>query len=461
MPKDKSEAGVRVSWTTNPQLTLKLLTLIKKEKIYRQVFFPRSSTLPKDRHLYARAAVTEFFRKDEWMRDAERRGLAIWDATERAWRPTKAWGSTISNPIDARITLLKNWMSSGYYKTKYQIADQWTSFDDIPSKSKRATFRASHPYYFLLKELCERGKKKGRADALEYRDMPKPNPGNSKRRKRSPSISSSSSSSTSDSDSDSESDSSTRSSSSSSSIDTKPPQAEKLRTSDTNTSLVPGTEVKPIIVTPPHQSLVSAQTPRRAPRSVEEVLMSLPRPAKISAKHEKVVLTDSDSESVEFLASTSSGSSSVVLLSEKPPSTWSPKEAKRNATPESVLGDSDGDEGSTVSNSEASCASGGKEDSREIDESHQRGLEDGSDMTLYKEYDDEKVLDAAQLARLAPLVLLRRFKHSNRSLNPGWYTAAVVDWMSNNDSREKYVRYRATLEMGLELINRWSKQSQV
>nr|XP_019005627.1 uncharacterized protein I203_00939 [Kwoniella mangroviensis CBS 8507]OCF69088.1 hypothetical protein I203_00939 [Kwoniella mangroviensis CBS 8507] len=81
MPKDSSGAGVRVGWS--PELTLKLLEFLKGEKYYRQVFFPRSSTQPKDRHLYARAAVMEFFKKDEWMRDAKRRGLAHWDASEK------------------------------------------------------------------------------------------------------------------------------------------------------------------------------------------------------------------------------------------------------------------------------------------------------------------------------------------------------------------------------------------
>ncbi|OCF54556.1 hypothetical protein L486_08107 [Kwoniella mangroviensis CBS 10435] len=206
MPKDSSGAGVRVSWS--PELTLKLLKFLQGEKYYRQVFFPRSSTLPKDRHLYARAAVMEFFENDEWMRDAERRGLANWNASEKEWRPTTEWGSNISNPINCRVNLLKQRMSDRYYKKKYQIADSCTSFDDIPSASKRATFRKLHPYYFILKELCERGEKKCRAEALELRDLPKADPGKGQRRKRSNSISSASSYVNSASDLSSDSDSS-------------------------------------------------------------------------------------------------------------------------------------------------------------------------------------------------------------------------------------------------------------
>ncbi|WWC91221.1 uncharacterized protein L201_006163 [Kwoniella dendrophila CBS 6074] len=233
MSNDRSGAGVRVLW--NADLTLKLLKLIKKEKTYRRIYFPRSTTVPKDRHLTARCAVMDFFGQDEWMKDAERRGLATWDDKQEDWIPTPKWGSGISNPINGRINGLKKKMADGYYRKNHGIEETWTSFEDIPDKKKRAQFRESHSYYFILRELYFRDEKEGRPEALLLQDLPRADPKPGQRRKRSPSPASSTSSS----------------SSSGSSSESEP-------------------EIKPVLPSPSSGSSVQAVNPPRKRVKVEE-----------------------------------------------------------------------------------------------------------------------------------------------------------------------------------------------
>ncbi|WWD06737.1 hypothetical protein V865_004832 [Kwoniella europaea PYCC6329] len=458
MPKDDSGAGVRVSWT--PELTLKLLKFIKKEKYYRQVFFPRSSTLPKDRHLYARAAMIEFFEKDEWMRDAERRKLAKWDAEERDWRPTPAWGNHISNPIDCRVKLLRQRMLDGYYEKKYQIADSWTCFDDIPGSSKRATFRKLHPYYFILKELCGTGRKNCRAEALELRDMPKADPGTSKRRKRSPSrFPSCSSSSSSASESGSESDD-TASPSRPSAVNITPP-SKRLKPSVPDASGATKAEVKVFAnlarepVHSPNQMLQQAS----APRSAEELYLNSAN----NSRSEFQVLelaapihidSDSDDEST-------SESSSVMILSSPPDHPFPMKRGsyiglRSSARSNHLRGVHRDSSTSTSESTEANYPQVVASDLRREADS----LLDAKIEPLPRRNEGERVLETLRLDEVSTDELWRVFKLKSNKLDErsapltGWWREK---WHPKNHSGKKkslMLVFTAMMEIGVEVLRR-------
>ncbi|WVQ63921.1 uncharacterized protein L199_002077 [Kwoniella botswanensis] len=442
MPKDSSGAGVRVSWS--PELTLKLLKFIKGEKYYRQVFFPRSSTLPKDRHLYARAAVMEFFEKVEWMRDAERRGLANWDVSEKEWRPTTAWGSHISNPINCRVNLLKQRMSDRYYKRQYQIADSSTSFDDIPSASKRATFRKLHPYYFVLKELCERGEKKCRAEALELRDMPKADSGKGQRRKRSPSILSDSSCSSSSSVGSDSNDTSTCFSNEDSGSSIQPTHTMK-RFKTERCSSVPAAAVESGF------GLIDESSPKPLKGILDNNTSPIPADTLRSKSENQRTSSLCDTEDSE---SQSSASSSVIFLSSRPKALWSPeihettpskqeKKPSKRVVPGSItegpkIGPSAGQKVELVS-------------ARSAHEDNQASPEDAKLITAWKEIRGRWIVDPKYLTSRVTIELYIGSNNPSTSIG---YLGDIVDWLGRHPGYEAYLHSRARLELGVETLDR-------
>ncbi|WWC97967.1 hypothetical protein V866_004856 [Kwoniella sp. B9012] len=149
-----SKSSFRLNWETDPSLTFTLLSLIKSIPLYQQVFFSTSIEQVKDKYFVTQKICIEFFRDSVWMKDAERRGLVI--KTEGGeWKATKKWGSNVANPITSRVLHLRKRFNDGWYMTKCGILLNYIKIEDFPDRRRRMLFKKQHPYYFLLRELCQ------------------------------------------------------------------------------------------------------------------------------------------------------------------------------------------------------------------------------------------------------------------------------------------------------------------
>ncbi|WVQ63914.1 uncharacterized protein L199_002070 [Kwoniella botswanensis] len=129
-----SKSAFRLNWETDPSLTSTLLSLIKSNPLYQQVFFSTSIEQVKDKYLVTQKICIEFFKDSVWMKDAERRGLVM--KTEGGeWKATKKWGSNVANPITFRD--LRKRFDDGWYKTKCGILLNYSKIEDIPDRRKR------------------------------------------------------------------------------------------------------------------------------------------------------------------------------------------------------------------------------------------------------------------------------------------------------------------------------------
>ncbi|WVQ93225.1 hypothetical protein IAU59_000290 [Kwoniella sp. CBS 9459] len=154
MAPTPNNAGVRFNWDSDPKAVSKLLQFISKKEEYKHAFFPSGHTQIAKKYLIAQKACIEFLSQDPWIIDAKRRGLVRWDEREKKWAATKAWGSSVSNPLSTKCAALARSMKTGMFKRENKIKSKWTKFEDIPKKKDRDRFRAQYPYYFLLRELC-------------------------------------------------------------------------------------------------------------------------------------------------------------------------------------------------------------------------------------------------------------------------------------------------------------------
>nr|XP_019005626.1 uncharacterized protein I203_00938 [Kwoniella mangroviensis CBS 8507]OCF69087.1 hypothetical protein I203_00938 [Kwoniella mangroviensis CBS 8507] len=378
--------------------------------------------------------------------------------------------SFIAGQVGVKLTRcpsqrLKQRMSDQYYKKKYQIADSSTSFDDIPSASKRANFRRLHPYYFILQELCERGEKKCRAEALELRDMPKAYPETRKTPKRSHSfISNPLSLSASDAGTDSiDSIISTKCSYSSRSAPSRP---KKMRPSGPDSSSAPMAEVRPLRIAArpppfgPSQSSLHTPTMSGDLKSLPGVGASLFK----KGNHDSSG-SDTDSDSVIGQASAMSDSSSIVFLPGPPPGSFLPRKLEEEHAPERPIS---AVRKLVVTNKDPLVSMNNDKPERGPDKTPSRDYKkkvameveaEESTSVLGTEYENVHLLNPSELGRLSNLVLRRRFIQSKQELNPHWYDSGILDWMDKYGNRERYARQRATLELGLELIRRWSERS--
>ncbi|KAK6904298.1 hypothetical protein I203_105108 [Kwoniella mangroviensis CBS 8507] len=186
-----SQSSFRLNWEAEPSLTFTLLTLIKSNPLYQHVFFSTSIEQVKDKYLVSQKICIEFFKDSVWMKDAERRGLVI--KTEAGeWKATKKWGSNVANPITSRVLHLRKRFNDGWYKTKRGILHNNTKIEDIPDRRKRVLFGKQHPYYFILRELCQGQQPQAGLPVMTPVEEPPDPP--TRRRKRSPSTISSDSS---------------------------------------------------------------------------------------------------------------------------------------------------------------------------------------------------------------------------------------------------------------------------
>ncbi|OCF72709.1 hypothetical protein I204_07094 [Kwoniella mangroviensis CBS 8886] len=186
-----SKSSFRLNWEAERSLTFTLLTLIKSNPLYQHVFFSTSIEQVKDKYLVSQKICIEFFKDSVWMKDAERRGLVI--KTEAGeWKATKKWGSNVANPITSRVLHLRKRFNDGWYKTKRGILHNNTKIEDIPDRRKRVLFGKQHPYYFILRELCQGQQPQAGLPVMTPVEEPPDPP--TRRRKRSPSTISSDSS---------------------------------------------------------------------------------------------------------------------------------------------------------------------------------------------------------------------------------------------------------------------------
>ncbi|WRT69041.1 uncharacterized protein IL334_006024 [Kwoniella shivajii] len=180
------KAGVSVRWTGLQ--TLKLLEFIASNDTYRRALFPSSTTQIKNKLMVAQEACEEFLRYDDWMRDAERRGLVTWNERMGKW-DIKDWDSNVANPIYTKVNSLRKSFEEGRYKDEHGFKNHWNSFDDIRDISKKNKLQKAHPYFFLLRRLCTpQYRTSARPQPLVLPDFERSFPPSAKRKDRSPSI---------------------------------------------------------------------------------------------------------------------------------------------------------------------------------------------------------------------------------------------------------------------------------
>ncbi|WWD21168.1 hypothetical protein CI109_105652 [Kwoniella shandongensis] len=168
-------ATCMVKWT--PNATKRLLNTIKRHKLYRYAFFPRSAPpnhISEAKWIVSRDLCIELLAEDEdnplWLNDAKRRGL-VRKSRSKGWKYTRTWNSESYNPVEKKIKAL----IASYDGNKDKFRKRWKSFEEIP-QDKRHFLRRESPWHFKLRKLDKKYRSSTRAETADFPSLPSRSP---------------------------------------------------------------------------------------------------------------------------------------------------------------------------------------------------------------------------------------------------------------------------------------------
>ncbi|OXG28256.1 hypothetical protein C361_00952 [Cryptococcus neoformans Tu259-1] len=163
------ERQTRINWSKDPQLTVRLLKLISHNPTWKNACFGNRNNGTTHIWTVYRDVALKFFAGSEWAKGAVSKGLVVQDDRGRL-SATSKWTSQTSNPVQNRITSLKNSFKGNEFETKHRIRRSWKKWDDILENDRRHRLKAEFPYYFLLLELMVPPPSEDEVDELEDDD---------------------------------------------------------------------------------------------------------------------------------------------------------------------------------------------------------------------------------------------------------------------------------------------------